>query len=500
MDRLASSPRFYRFLEAVPGLITWSLFILPVILAKFRPQLVAYFVLGYSIFWVYSSVLFIVYAYIGHKKVLFVTKTDWLEKLKEKFPGQWEGYYYAALIPFASESIDILRPTIQSVVNANFPKNRNILCLSSEKASPKGLEIAKQLAEEFKDDFVHVWVTEHELVAGEVKGKAANENHGGRFLYDRILEVGLDPAKVLVSSSDADMISHKQYQPYLLYKFLSEGEKKHTRIYQPVPTDYTDIWDANFFSRIIVTIGAQWRMALVQRNDHRFTVYSFYTMSMKTLKDIDFWDPDLIPEDLRTMFNAIFTFGEDFKIIPLFIPVSGRPVQGDNLWKGFKEQYKQMRRWAWGISEFPHNFTEAIKNKNIPWKVKLMPILNEIRSSLEWTTASVLPLFGGTIPLLLNEDFRKTRLAYAMPSLLALLLQLASVGILMIIYIEWKIAPRRPKHKSIFFKVFSYAQWLLLPYVGFLVSTLPALEAQTRLIFNKRIVYIESNKEKKPTK
>lgn len=495
-DRIISSYYFHRCLEAFPGILSWTLIIGPVILARYKPSWVAYFILAYSVYWVYNSIKFVIYAYIGHKKMLFVVKQDWTRKLEERFPEEWEDYYYCGLIPYASESIEVLRPTIRSIAESNYPNNRKILCLSSEKAVPKGKEIAEQLAKEFENDFAYIFITEHELKQGELKGKAANENHAGRFFYDELLKLKIDPAKVLVTSNDADVLNHRQYHGYLLYKFLLEGENQHKRIYQPVPTDYTDIWNANFFSRLIISLGVQWRLALQQRNNYRTTIFSFYAMSMKTLKEIDFWDVDLIPEDERTQFNALFTYGSEFKVVPLFIPNSGSPIQAPNTWLAFKEQYKQIRRWAWGASEFAHSFPKAINTASVPWKVKILPIFNQIRTSVEWTTTSILPLFGGLIPLLINKDFRKTTLAFSMPSLLSVLMQVGSVMMIFIIYIEWRIAPQRPREKSMLFKLFSFGQWVLLPYVGFALSALPALEAQTRLIFNKRIVYVESRKEK----
>jgi Glycosyl transferase family group 2 len=496
IERLTSSYHFYRFLEALPGLLSWTLLIGPIVLAKYKPTWVAYFILTYSVYWVYNSIKFITYAYIGHKKMLYVVRQNWLDRVKERFPEEWTEYYYCSLIPFASESIDIIRPTVQSVVDTNFPNNRKILCLSSEKAVPRGKEICEQLEKEFAGQFAHIFITEHVLKDGEMKGKAANENHGGRFLYQKLLDTNIDPAYVLITSNDADVLNHEQYIAYLLYKFLLEGDKKHTRIYQPVPTDYTDHWNASFFTRLIITIGVQWRLALQQRNNYRCTVYSFYSMSAKTLNEIGFWDVDLIPEDERTQFSALFTYGKDFKVVPMFIPNSGNPVQAKNIWLAFKEQYKQIRRWAWGASEFAHSFTTAINHKEIPWRVKMLPMMNQVRTSVEWVLTSILPMFGGTMPLLLNEQFRTTTLAYALPTILSTLMGLASIFSIVIIYIEWKIAPKRPKDKSLFFKFFSFAQWILMPYVGFTLSSLPALEAQTRLIFNKRITYVESKKEK----
>lgn len=496
IQRMLFSEPFYRFLESLPGILSWTFIVGPVILAAFYPIAVAYFILIYSVYWVYNSIKFVIYAFIGHQKLLYVAKQDWLERLKTEFPSEWEDYYYVSLIPYASESINILRPTIQSILDNNYPNSKKILCLSSEKLVPAGKEVAETLKKEFEGKFAHIFITEHELIPGELKGKSSNQNHGGRYIYKEIEKLGIDPSKVLLTSNDSDVINHPQYIPYLLYKFLLEGENKQKRIYQPVPTDFTDHWDAPFFSRLIISLGVQWRLALQQRNNYRCTVYAFYSMSLKTLHDIGFWDVDLIPEDERTMFNALFTYGKDFKVVPLFITTAGKPVQGKNFWSSFKEQYIQIRRWAWGASEFAHSFTASIKNKDIPWSAKALPLFNQIRTSLEWSLTSVLPMFGGFMPGLLNESFRNTNIAYTLPSLMFILFNLSTIMLIVIVSIEYRIAPKRPKNKGILFQTFSFAQWILMPYVGFVLSSIPALDAQTRLIFNKRIQYVESRKEK----
>lgn len=490
------SQGFYRFLESLPGLLSWTFIIGPVILAAFYPVVVAYFILIYSVYWVYNSIKFVAYAFIGHQKLIYVTKQNWLERLQKEFPNEWNDYYYVSLIPYASESIGILRPTVQSILDNNFPNSKKILCLSSEKALPAGKEVAETIKKEFEGKFAHIFITEHELKEGELKGKSSNQNHGGRYVYEEITKLGIDPAKVLLTSNDSDVINHPQYIPYLLYKFLLEGENKLKRIYQPVPTDFTDHWEAHFFSRLIVSLGVQWRLALQQRNNYRCTVYAFYSMSLQTLKEIGFWDVDLIPEDERTMFNALFTYGKDFKVIPMFITTAGKPVQGKTFWLSFREQYIQIRRWAWGASEFAHSFTASIKNKHVPWRAKALPLFNQVRTSMEWSLTSVLPMFGGFMPGLLNESFRATNISYTLPSLMFILFNLSTIMLIFIVTIEYRIAPKRPQNKGFFFNMFTFAQWILMPYVGFVLSSIPALDAQTRLIFNKRIQYVESRKEK----
>jgi hypothetical protein len=153
-QKIIFSKKFYRFLEALPGLLSWSLIIGPAVLSAFYPIIVAYFILIYSVYWVYNSIKFVIYAYLGHQKLLYVTKHDWLERLKKEFPDEWNDYHYISLIPYASESINIIRPTIQSILDNNFPNSKKILCLSSEKALPAGKEISEQIKKEFEGKFV----------------------------------------------------------------------------------------------------------------------------------------------------------------------------------------------------------------------------------------------------------------------------------------------------------------------------------------------------------
>jgi len=496
VDKLASSYYFYRILESLPAVISWTMILGPILLAGYKPHLVAYFILGYSVYWVYNSIKFVTYSYLGHKKLLFVMKQNWLEKLQHKFPEEWNKYYYCGLIPYASESYEVICATVQSIADSNFPNNRKILCLSSEKAVPKGKEIAEKLAQEFEGQFAHIFITEHELKPGELKGKSANQNFAARFLYKQITKHGINPEHIMLTSNDADMLNHKEYHAYLLYKFLSDGEKRFKHIYQSIPNDSIDLWDANFFTRVIVGIGLNLQLSLHQRNNYRRTVYSFYSMNLKTLKDMDFWDVDLIPEDERTMFKALFTFGRDFKVVPLFLPANGRPIQGRNKLKAFREQYKQVLRWGWGASEIAHSLTSSLKYKNVPWRLKSIFIFNQMRTHIEWTTSSILPLFGGLMPLILNKDFGKTYLGATLPAVLSVLMQLSAVGLLVIMYVEWKVGPKRPKDRGFLFKAFTFGQWILLPWVGFALTAIPALDAQTRLLFNRRIVYVESNKER----
>jgi hypothetical protein len=56
-------------------------------------------------------------------------------------------------------------------------------------------------------------------------------------------------------------------------------------------------------------------------------------------------------------------------------------------------------------------------------------------------------------------------------------------------HVEERIAPPRPAGWSVARHVVSRVQWLLIPAVGLLLSNLPALDAQTRLMTGRYLEY-----------
>jgi len=484
----------YRLFESLPGILSWGFIALAVLLVYLDPTIFVGLMLAFTLYWVISCFRIVILATLGTRKIKATASTDWCARLRTEFPES-QDYYYCSILPYASESINILRQTVQSIADTRFPSNRRILCLSSEKALPAGRFVAEQIRSEFAQHFAFIFVTEHELKQGELKGKASNQNHCGRYLYEKIRALGIDPNKVLFSSNDADVLNDPNYPSYLLHTYLSSGKDRDCYIYQPIPTDYNNFWSARFFSRIIISTGVLWRTALQMRADYRCTVYSFYSMTLETLHNIGYWDTDLIPEDERTMFKAILAFGERFKVVPLFILTRGSPVCGHDAMQAFKEQYIQIRRWAWGASEFAHSMTQYLDAPEDRKRALFAPIFNQLRTSTEWSLSALFLMFAGYLPGLFHPEFRLSPIGQMYPFILSGVMSLASLLIIAIIILDTKLAPPRPTHRGPWFSAMTYGQWILAPFIGVLLSSAPAIESQTRLIFNRRIAYVESRKE-----
>jgi len=69
------------------------------------------------------------------------------------------------------------------------------------------------------------------------------------------------------------------------------------------------------------------------------------------------------------------------------------------------------------------------------------------------------------------------------------ILTLTTIFLIVLIYIDIKSRPKRPSSYSIAKTPLLLFQWIMLPVVSFFFSSLPALEAHTRLLLGKRLEY-----------
>lgn len=71
------------------------------------------------------------------------------------------------------------------------------------------------------------------------------------------------------------------------------------------------------------------------------------------LADVGFHDKTIVTEDSRICLQGLVTSDGDYEVVPLFTTLSMDTVYIAKLWPSLRNQYKQMRRWAWGVEHFP---------------------------------------------------------------------------------------------------------------------------------------------------
>ncbi|MCL5795512.1 MAG: hypothetical protein M1338_04080, partial [Patescibacteria group bacterium] len=196
-------------------------------------------------------------------------------------------------------------------------------------------------------------------------------------------------------------------------------------------------------------------------------------------------------EDGHQYWRSYLAFDGDHQVVPIFIPVYQDAVLSPKGYlETFREQYLQKRRWAWGCSDIPYVMTNIIPNKKLPFWDKWLQTLRLIEGHFSWATTSIILVFVGWMPRLLNPDFGHTVLAYNFPVIYSRLLTTAMVGLIVTLIISTLLLPPQPK-KSLTWSVI--LEWILsplmLPISNIVFSSLPSVDAQNRLMVGKYLDY-----------
>ena len=87
----------------------------------------------------------------------------------------------------------------------------------------------------------------------------------------------------------------------------------------------------------------------------------------------------------------------------------------------------------------------------------------------------------------INPAFSRTAIGFNLPRLAAFILTLSIVALVAMLIIDYRNNPRH-SHSTLR-KLLFPLEFLLLPFAGFFLSTLPAIFSHTHLMLGKRLEY-----------
>ncbi len=481
-----------RFLEMFLPITTWFLITLPVWLSPFHPAWVAYFLLGFDIYFFYKSLTFTIFSTLSYIKLRKLEKVDWLTKAKEQV--HYKDIYHAIIITNYKESAEKVRKTLQYLAHGDFPKKKLLVVLAMEEREGEVIkERGRLLTNEFRDTFGYITALYHPTSPSELPGKASNSTYAAKFISKLVREKNINPEWVTLTSCDADSLLPEKYYSYLSYLFLTDNERYLHFYWAPVLL-YSNFWEIPLPIRIQATLNSIVRLALLARPDSLMQI-STYSMSLSLIERIGYWDTDIIPEDWHIFLQAFFQLGERVKTIPIYLTVSRDAVNARSFLATIKSRYEQEKRWAWGVTDVPYAIKKFFTSPKIPFFPKLFRVLYVIETHLFWPTSFFLLTLGASIPPLVNPVFKRTSLGHSLPQISGFILTITTAFILILIFIDMKSRPKRPSSYSIAKTPLLIFQWILLPIISFLFSSLPALDAHTRLLLGKRIEYKVTEKK-----
>lgn len=487
----------YRVLEIFPGLLSWGTIIGLFSLSYYWPTFVAVFIIIFDVYWLTKSVLFSLRLLMSYQEIKRRTSTNWLKKLRKKYGDRHLDYYHLVVFPTYNEDYELIRKTFSALVKSNYPLDKMIVVLATEKKVPKQSGVVgRKIGEEFGNKFFKFLVTEHPAdLPGEIPGKGSNETWGTKRAKEEVIDpLGIDYEKVLVSVFDIDTRPFPNYFGVLMYEFFKQDDPLKCS-YQPIPVFHNNIWRLPAFSRIVAFSTTFWQM-MQQKQENRLATFSSHSMSLKTLVEMGYWQTNIVSEDSRIFWQSLLYYNGNYRVVPLFYPISMDACLGCSLWQTAKNQYKQQRRWAWGAENIPYLIYGFSKNKTIPLFKKLYFLLIQIEGFWSWSTAALIITFLGWLPVVVGgPEFNQTILSYNLPHITSTLMIFAMIGLVTSAAVSNLLLPPAPKNFPKWKYVFLLLEWALIPVTVNIFGAVPSLDAQTRLMFGRYMGFWVTPKE-----
>lgn len=472
-----------RALEILPGFLSWTTLFLMVFTSTKLPIAAAIFIILFDIYWLLKTIYLYLHLRITYKLMSENLKINWLEKLKQ-INKNWNEIYHLIIFPMYKEPYEVVYESFLSLKKANYPKEKFIVILATEeRAGEEAQKVAQKIKEQFEKKFFKFLITIHpQNLEGEIPGKGSNETWAAKKAKELIIDqLGIKYENIITSVFDIDTQIFPEYFGRLSYIFSTTSDNLKS-IYQPIPLFTNNIFEANALARTISFSSTFWQM-MQQSRPERLTSFSSQSIPFKALVDIGFWQTDAVSEDSRIFWQCYLHYNGNFKVTPLVYPISMDANAWPSFWKTIKHLYLQQRRWAWGVDDIPYLIYGFIKNKYIPLKKKFYWSFHIIEGFWSWATNSILIFALGWLPVVLGgKEFNSTMISYNLPKLTGFIVQLSMFGVITSAILAIILLPPKPPEFKKWHYIFYIIQWFLLPITLIIFGSIPALEAQTRLM------------------
>jgi len=428
-----------------------------------------------------------------------VMKVDWLAQIREEMPaagGAGEAWpvlndiYHLVILPMYDEPYEVVRESFASLTRVNYDRKKLLAVLALEdKAGEAARETGRKLAAEFGGadsgtaPFGKFLVTHHPInLPDEIPGKGSNEVWAGQQAMREIIEpMKIAPEHVLVSVFDIDTQVFPEYFSRLTYVFL-KAENRTRAIYQPIPLFTNNVYEAPMLARVVAFSTTFWQM-MQQSRPERLTSFSSQSIPLSTLLDIGWWDKTIVSEDSRIFWQGYLKYHSDFRVEPLFYPVSMDVNVAPKFWTTMKNIYKQQRRWGWGVENIPYMLEGFRHDPQIPESKKRYWTFNAIEGFHSWATNSLIIFALGWLPLALGgRHFGHSILSYDLPHITRFIVTLSMVGVASSAILSVMLLPEKPGGLRATDYLVFVLQWVLMPLTLIIFGAFPGLEAQTRLM------------------
>ena len=514
--------KLYRFLEILPGAISYSAIILLFILSLVNPALGAIYLFILIATTLVKAVSVAYRTIQGYEVLKRAGRVDWrtrmedlehpheayeriyddnnksyhfsehLENLKlmaameHEYPDPTK-IYHAVIMTAYDEGAEILTPSIEAVKNTTFPNDHIIFTLAYEERGGEAIEkTAKALAVKYKGIFKDFRIVKHPAnLPGEVIGKGPNLTYAGQSLAEYVKDKHIPVENVIVTSLDSDNRMAPKYLDSVAYEFITHPNRQRLS-YQPVSLFMNNIWDAPAPTRVIAVSNSFFNVISTMR-PHLLRNFASHSQPLQALEAMDFWSKRTIVEDGHQYWRSLFFFNGDYSVLPIRIPIYQDAVVDETFWKTVKAQFIQVRRWYYGASDVAYVGSKLFVKKSeriVPFWQLFPKFWRLLDGHVTLAILAPIVAFGGWVPMIMNLSAH-SMITYNVPNIVSVVETFASIGLIVSILVSFKMLPKRPAKYKKGKNIFMLLQWILMPVTSILYQSLAAFYAQTRLMLGK---------------
>lgn len=404
---------------------------------------------------------------VFHKKRHICALEDILKE-----PGEYpkpDDLYHIIIVAAYNESIDVIDPTIKSLLNTTTPNSHLIVVFAYEQRG--GEEIARTAAilkDRYGDKFGRFYTVMHPKdMPDEVVGKGGNITYAGQYIAKVLKNEGKDFSSYIVTSLDCDNKPYPSYFDYVSYEYIIHKDRKQLA-YQPISLFINNIWDVPAPMRVVATGNSFWNIISSAQPD-KLRNFASHSQPLSALAEMDFWSKRSIVEDGHQFWRSYFFFKGNYGVVPVYVPIYQDAVLSETYKKTLYAQFKQLRRWGYGVSDIPYVASHIfVKNRQVPFLDSLVKFYELLDGHVTLASVAILVTFGGWVPLLVSPDSGRSFPAHQLPQTISILMMTSLIGVLITIFFSLKMLPPRPsrykKHRIIYMVV----QWFLMPVTSIL--------------------------------
>lgn len=472
----------YRFLEILPGMLSYAAVILLFLLSWLNPFLGALYCLIIIATTLVKAVGVAFRTIQGYKVMKRAERVDWAERLADlenshdayerlrdrrdnsydfaehvqnlRLLSAVEGksepkpheIYHAVIMTAYNEGLETLVPSIEAVRDTTFTNERIIFVLAYEE---RGGEVMEQNAQELKKMFRGVFgkfllVKHPDKLRGEIVGKGPNLTYAGKHLAEYVEKKRIPKENVIVTSLDSDNRVSEKYFDYVAYEFCVRPDRQHYS-YQPVSLFMNNIWDAPAPMRVIALSNSFFNVITTMR-PHLLRNFASHAQPLAALEGMDFWSKRTIVEDGHQYWRSLFYFEGKYAVVPIRVPIYQDAVISDTFVETLKAQFVQLRRWDYGASDVAYVGSYLFSQEcKVPFWNLFPKFVRLLDGHVTLAIMAPIVAFGGWVPMLMNLGSRGA-MAFNLPNVVGLIQTIAMIGTIITVIISLQMLPKRPAH------------------------------------------------------